>query len=82
MECHLKSLLMIWDSKQVVSFFLGFVLCTDFIFSLQGFYVFHFSFYVLGLDPYVCLQVSFLLNHQKCDLVLVSARKLDFICLF
>lgn len=30
----------------------------------------------------VCLQVSFVLNHQKCDLVLVSARKLDFICLF
>ncbi len=30
----------------------------------------------------VCLQVCCVLSHQKCDLVLVSARKLDFIVCF
>jgi hypothetical protein len=33
----------------------------DFIFALQGFYGFGFSFYVLGLDSCVCLQASFVL---------------------
>jgi hypothetical protein len=30
----------------------------------------------------VCLQLSFVLNQQKCDLILVCARKLDFIVCF